>query len=356
MKKTMIALIVSTTAIMTNAASFQIIIDKSRSNYEVEVIDWVDDGINYTNWTNIGSTFNCETWTPQSTTQLDDYGQSLTCDQNQERKKQYMEKNVYDGSIRVAKEEIESQKINTVENRTVSVVSEAAIQQGASFDCNSWTPLASDTYYGVDVSQNRNCSANMNQDYVHTVETNEIHRYTNTYVETQKAESQLTAGTKKHTIHSKSCGYDRKLSGECFNSSINTTYYSSGTGRGWAILVLDPNDFSAKNYNRFDTHGDPTQSNNMATMINNIKNGDLVIISTYDQPSYINSAFVNAMGTHLKANTTFLNELVTLGHPNSDEKRYRSSYSLISYKNGEKIAEDYGYRYEDSEVSALLPR
>ncbi len=356
MKKTILAIVVSSLTIMSNAGGFQVVIDKTKAAYESDIVNWIDNGINYTNWIDVGVEFNCGIWIPESTNQLSSYNQTSTCDQNQERKKQYMEKDLFSGNTRVIKEEKESQIIQKSTNRNIVVNSESPIQQGSSFDCNTWTPLSSESYYGTNVDQNRICSANMIQDYVHILDSSEIHRHTNNYIDTQKDEYKTVAGTKKHTIFSKSCGYDGKLSGQCSGSRIDTTYYSSGTGRGWAILVLNPNDFSAKNYNRFDTHGDPDLSNSMATMINNIASGDLVIISTYDQPAYINSAFVNAMGTHLKANTTFLNEISTLGYPNSDDRRYRSSYSLISYKGGQKIAEDYGYRHDDSEVSALLPK
>ena len=354
MKRSILALslIVASTAMAQN---FQVVITKDKTDYESAVFNWITDGVQYTNWIDTGSPSNCLSWNPVSDKQLIDYQQNSTCNQTQTRKKQYMEKDLFSGAKRVAKEEIENQIINSNETRVVNVTTEPAYQVGNSFNCNSWMPETNTVFSGTVFEQNRDCSINMEQKYNHSVSENKTHSFTNTYIETNVNETQDSIGTKKHTLIINSCGYDNKLSGICSNSRIETSFENVPTNRGWGVMILDPITFQKKRYNSYDTHGFPDLATDMANIINAADSGDLILIGTYDQPAYINTALINAMGKHLKADTVFLNNISSVGYPNSDDINYRSSYAIISYKGGKKIAEDKGYRYDDSYISVNLP-
>lgn len=354
MKKSILALslIVASTAMAQN---FQVVISKEKTNYESSVFNWVDAGVQYTNWVDTGSPYNCLNWTPVSDEQLIDYQQNSTCSQDQTRKKQYIEEDLFSGTTRVAKEETENQTISSNETRTVNVTQEPAYQVGNSFNCSSWIPETNTVFSGTAFEQNRDCSVNMEQKYNHSVSGNKIHSFTNTYIETNVNEKRNSIGIKKHSLIVKSCGYDQQISGTCSNSRIQTSFENIPTGRGWGIMILDPVTFQKKFYNRYDTHAYPNLATDMANVINNANSGDLILIGTYDQPAYINTGFINAMGTHLKADTVFLSNIASVGYPNSDGTNYRSSYAIISYKGGKKITEDKGYRYDDSYISAILP-
>lgn len=353
--KKILLLALTSVSLLSFASDFQVIINKKSSSYESGTESWIQKDIKYTSWLNTGSEYNCEDWTPSSEKQKIDYIQSSICDQNQERKKQYIEEDVFSGKTRVSKEETEYRNIKQTKNRDITVYSDSPILIGSSFDCAVWIPSISTAYYGELLDQNRTCNGNMGQDYTHKFEEMEINNFTDYFLSTDYEESQSVTGVKKHNINVVSCGYDNKLNGLCKNSRIETSFEYNNNARGWSLLILNPIDYTLRSYNHYDTHLTPSLATDMANKINSAKNGDLVVIGTYDQPSYINSDLINSMGTHLKSNTTFLNDIALLGYPNSDNIRYRSSYAIISYKGGKKINEDFGYRYDDSSVSALLP-
>jgi hypothetical protein len=337
-------------------SDFVIIVDKKHNEYFTDADVWVDGGIRYTNWINVGAPFNCESWLPEMNNQKSDYNQSTNCDQNQERKKQHLEENKKTGQLRVVKEDLESKTVSQVSNRTVNVLSEEAYDVGSPYNCNTWSPLANTIYYGQSVNQSRSCSQSIEKIWNHIVDDVEQHTWTEAYSE-QRSENQIAQGTKKHRISLKSCGYDQVLTGHCGSGNeIDTTYSDkSSVGRGWSVMVLNPVTFQQKDFRTYDTHADINLSTTMGQYLDSIAAGDLILIVTHDQPAYITSSFISSMSRNLKANTTFLNN-IKLPQGSSSSNGYRSSYAIIAYKGGDKIAENGNYRYTDSSVSVELPR
>lgn len=337
-------------------SDFVIIVDKKGNEYLTDSDIWEDGGIQYTNWVNVGSPYSCDTWIPAMANQKSNYSQSANCDQDQERKKQYLEENKKTGVKRVVKEETESQTVNQSSNRTVSVSSDAPYDVGSPHSCSTWSPAANTVYYGVTANQSRNCLQNIEKIWRHKVNNIEEHNWTESYSEND-SQNQSVPGTKKHTISLKACGYDQVIAGNCGSGNeIDTTYADkSSVGRGWNVMVLDPNTFQQKDFRSYDTHADINRSTTMGSYLDSIATGDLVLIVTYDQPAYITSSFISSMSRNLKANTTFLNN-IKLSQGSSAGGGYRSSYALIAYKGGDKIAENGNYRYTDSAVSAQLPK
>jgi hypothetical protein len=130
----------------------------------------------WSSWSDVGSHFNCDVWSPNVTEK--DYGESFTqtrnCSQNQERTKEIY--NVWaDGSETLKEIEKETQTLTNQEsqqaigsnNIIVSTRNDswsAWVDNGAFYNCESWTPDVSTKPYGEIFTQTRDCSQNQTRD------------------------------------------------------------------------------------------------------------------------------------------------------------------------------------------------
>lgn len=348
MKKSIISLLM--VASFSYASNFMIVIDNEKNDYDVvEKPLWVDIDPDYSSWVDTGDYKNCDSWLPSINQQKTDFNQSANCDVEQERTKYNRQENTIDGTIRVISEETETQYVRSIVNREVNVSNETPILEKNNYNCDTWSPETSTVYYGTTFEQERYCDIDLMQKWNYHSDSIYINSWEERYTEHSGYETQNVNGTKKHPISLRSCGYDvtSSCTGHSSRSYIKVRDGYTSVGRGWGIMVLDPNNFSIKSYNHFDNHLTPALSDNMATLLNNVKNGDLVVIATYDQPSYINQNFINSMVNNLGASSSSLNMIMS---------EYRSSYGIISYKKGNKISEKAGPRYTYQEISELLPK
>lgn len=348
MKKKILFFVVGFSFLASANTSFVVVMDKN-SNYEI----WNEEIVRYTEWENISTPYDCSEWLPTMSSQEMDYQQTETCNQRQERTKTVVRVESKTGNEKVISSVVEDQIVSLENKRNIVVTSNSETNKGGLHSCTTWLPLASDYYYGEDVNQSRTCSQDKEQNFIHSLSGSSLYVYTKERTE-MKDYNQTVNGSTQHTITMRSCSYDNTVAGKCPSSRMITSYEDIGLSRGWSVMVLDPNTFKRKSFAHYDNHGYPTKIDDMEVFLRNIKDGDLVLIGTYDQPAYITDSFISTMGELFGADTAFLSSIKTV-HPNSNTTGYRSSYNLVAYKNGEKKAEDKGFRYEDSHITINLP-
>ena len=328
------------------SSDFLVIIKKEDNKYDVvENPLWVDIEPTYTEWVETGNVENCNIWLPKIDQQKNDFSQNAECDFEEERIKSNKQQNTIDGTIKTISQETENQFIKDISFRNIEVTSNNPIQEGNNYNCDSWLPEVNTEYYGTVFEQERICDVDIMIKWNYSLNSSIVDFWEERYTEHTGLESQNANGTKKHPVYARACGYD--VASECGGSKITIRDHIQGVSRGWGIMVIDPDTYSVKSYNRYDTHATPALSDNLATELNNVTSGDLVVIATYDQPAYISDNFINSMVSNLKADEAGLKMV---------QSEYRSSYVIISYKGGNKIEEDYGARYTYKSISANLPK
>jgi hypothetical protein len=176
---------------------------------------------NITQWKDVGSEFNCTSWTPNVNTI--DYGltfeQSMDCSQNQERNKDIY--TVYDTGAEVYEKTVtESQTITN--NYTQDAIGTrnfkdtqrigdwtSWINTNTHYDCDTWTPNVNTIDSGTTFTQTRNCKQDQERErniydvWADGTETlNSVEKETKTITE---QESQSATGT-KNIIESERAG------------------------------------------------------------------------------------------------------------------------------------------------------
>jgi len=176
--------------------------------------DTGQDRIEYTEWLNDGSHYDCGNWSPlESTINLnEDFTQNRDCNQDQDRMKDVY--NIWaDGSEILESSNLEEQTISESESQPATGTKNYITEQqrieysewgntGIHYDCNTWNPLDSTVNLGVEFTQNRDCS----QDQDRNKDTYDIwadgsETLNNSLVEIQtliESESQQATGTKNY--------------------------------------------------------------------------------------------------------------------------------------------------------------
>lgn len=217
---------------------------------------------------------------------------------------------------------------------------------GEPYNCSEWLPATNEYSKIVDFEQTRTCYKDITRERFDKKDT-ELKTTTIT-------QNQMNTGTKVLDLKVRSCGYDDTLAGNCSGSFINVNGVSRSIGRGWGIMTIDPKTFLMKSYAGFDTHADISRSNTMATYLNNLSDGDLVVIATYDQPAYFYNTFKTSVVNNLSGSSTLLSSIQLTDTTVASGDKYRSSYIIVAYKKGIKLGEVRNYRYSSSRLNLII--
>jgi len=150
----------------------------------------------YTLWVDTGYITNCSVWNPVISQQKNNFAQSAICDFEQERVENITQKNTIDGSIKIVKQNRQTQIIEKQNSRNISISNNEIIIERNNYNCDLWTPNSSTVYSGTTFEQERYCDVDMMQKWIYSANGTNLDTWEERYTDKSGYETQSVLGTK----------------------------------------------------------------------------------------------------------------------------------------------------------------
>ncbi len=194
---------------------------------------WVATDPTYSNWVNVGGRNYTGSWSPAVATQVNDFTQTISYTQNQERTRYNREIRPATGDVRTVSSTLETRTETGTQTRTVSVTEGSWTNSGGLYNCRNWSPDPSTVNDGQSFTQTGVCNQNQVKTWTYKVGSTTINTRTENRTLTNVSNTRTAVGTK--TVAG--CKYNRISGNGPLNyvtSFISTsvvwegTYYTTG--------------------------------------------------------------------------------------------------------------------------------
>ncbi|MGD1527166.1 interleukin-like EMT inducer domain-containing protein [Vibrio owensii] len=213
------------------------------------------------------------------------------------------------------------------------------VNSGDPFGCSDWLPNQNTANIDQQLTQSMTCHQKQKQ----TITTSKTEAFSGKVItetsekeQTIQVSSSRTVNGTRHYFQLKSCGLYGCSRGGAYINYDGKKYTAY---RSWSVVVVHPSTKKVISHNRYDVYGSTSAAASMRDKLKSIPNGYLVLINTWDEPANNSSYFSNYLVSYFGATRT------TFGS--------RSSYYIVGYKNGQKLAEGYRAGERNSITSSV---
>ncbi len=157
----------------------------------------------YSEWTNAGARTDQTNWTPVAANQTTDFTQSFDFKQNQSRTEQQQQLNAGGSIVNVGSPIVHTQVIDDTQSRTIIVSPSIWTNDGAHYECGSWSPDPSTVDFATEFTQTRACKQDQQRTWGYTADSSSIHSRIEAKTISEN-ETQTAIGSKQNWVDTSS--------------------------------------------------------------------------------------------------------------------------------------------------------
>jgi hypothetical protein len=154
---------------------------------------WISTTPTFTDWANVATPYNEQSWNPAFNNKLVDFVQNRDYDQDQEQFEQAREFNSFTSIYRNLGDLIKHEQ-TIINNEPRNVVSEISswVNDNGHYDCDTWTPNVTTKVYGEEFTQLRNCQQDQTANISYKVDSTEVETGLTNKIITEQENQQAT--------------------------------------------------------------------------------------------------------------------------------------------------------------------
>jgi hypothetical protein len=250
-------------------------------------------------------------WTQAIANQIANFTQNQSYSQGQEQFEQQKEQNSYTSDIRnVGAPILHAKTITESESQNIETTLAGWVDNGSYNSCGSWSPDVSTIDAGTLFNQTASCKQPQNRNISYKLDGTQIATSIgNQIIDT--TETKQATGTKyvPASIQIGGCGYNAVLAGNCGFSGMTYKGIHYGVGRGINILAIDSTNYNVISSAKYDTYGLASKSEEMATYLNALPNGTIIVTASYDSTeANMTTNGINALNNNVRYSDYYVNQ------------------------------------------------